>query len=151
MQVILRDDVQHLGRRGDVVKVAVGYARNYLVPKGLAYFVTPGIKRQVDSELRARAARDVREANAAHDLAQRLAALTVVRLFRRAGDSGTLFGSVTSADIAAALAKQSVVVDKRQVRLADPIKRVGTHRVNVHVHKEVQVEIIVEVEPGDSE
>lgn len=151
MQIILRDDVEHLGRRGEVVKVAPGYARNFLIPKGLAYLVTSGIKRQVETELRARTAREARESQTARQLAEQLAALTVVRFFRRAGETGVLFGSVTAADLASEFAKAGAAVDKRQIRLPEPIKRVGTHRVMIHVHKDVDVEVVVEVESGESE
>jgi large subunit ribosomal protein L9 len=151
MQVILRDDVQHLGRRGEIVKVAPGYARNYLVPKGLAYFVTPGIKRQVEVELRGRQSREQREQESARSLASRLSALTVARFQRRAGETGVLFGSVTTADIAGELAKLGFEIDKRSILLDEPIKRVGTHRVKVHIHRDVQVELVIEVEPDDTE
>ncbi len=147
MQLILREDVEHLGRRGDVVKVAEGYARNYLIPKRLAYRFTEGMRKQVDHETRARTSRDKREQVEAESLAAKLREVSFVRFFRRAGDSGVLFGSVTNADIAEELTKQGLPVDRRQVRLDEPIKRTGTHRINIHVHKTLSVEIPVEVEP----
>jgi len=150
MQIILREDVPHLGRRGDVVKVADGYARNFLLPKRLAYLVTAGIKKQIDSEGRARSARDAREQRDAEALAQRLREVQLVRLFRKAGETGVFYGSVTAADIAVALEAQGFTVDKRNVRLDDPIKRPGTYRVPVHVYRDVNVELIVEVEPEDA-
>jgi large subunit ribosomal protein L9 len=147
MQVILREHVEHLGRRGEVVKVAPGYARNYLIPKKLAYLVTDGVQRQIDSESKGKASRENRERQEADTLANRLRELTVIRLQRRVGESGVLFGSVTSSDIAEELARQGFAIDKRQIRLDEPIKRVGTHRVPLHVHRDVDVELAIEVEP----
>jgi large subunit ribosomal protein L9 len=150
MQLILREDVPHLGRRGDVVKVAAGYARNYLIPKRLAYLFSEGQRRQVETESRARTSRDKRERSEAESLATRLRDVTVVRFKRRAGDTGTLFGSVTGPDIAEALSAMGLTVDRRQIRIEEPIKRTGTHRVPVHIHREISVELVVEVEPeGD--
>ena len=150
MQIILREDVPNLGRRGEVVKVADGYARNYLLPKRLAYLVTPGIKKQIETEGRAKAARDARERRDAESQAQRLRDLQLVRLFRKAGETGVFYGSVTAADIAAALETHGFTVDKRNVRLDDPIKKPGTYRVPVHVYRDVNVELVVEVEPEDA-
>ena len=150
MQIILREDVPHVGLRGDIVKVADGFARNYLLPKRLAYLVTPGIKKQIESEGRARTAREAREQREADSLAQRLRDLQLVRLFRKAGETGVFYGSVTAADIAAALETHGFTVDKRNVRLDDPIKKPGTYRVPVHVYRDVNVELVVEVEPEDA-
>lgn len=151
MQLILREDVPHLGRRGDVVKVAAGYARNFLIPKRLAYVFTEGMRRQVATEGRAKEAREKRERSDADHLAARLREITVVRFARRAGESGTLFGSVTSADIAEQLTGMGHAVDRRQVRLEEPIKRTGTHRVPVHVYRDVSVELVIEVEAEGDE
>lgn len=151
MQIILRDDVAHLGRRGEIVKVREGYARNFLIPHGLAYRVTPGIKRQVEVESRAKTARDQRERQTAQDLATRLGALTVLRFSRRAGENGTLFGSVTAADIAEELTRHKFEIDKRSIRLDEPIKRTGTYRVAVHVFRDLDVTLPVEVEAGEQE
>ncbi len=150
MQIILREDVPHLGRRGDVVKVADGYARNYLLPKRLAYLVTPGISKQIETEGRARTAREARERRDAESLAQQLRDVQVLRLFRKAGETGVFYGSVTAADIAEALGTRGFTVDKRNVRLDDPIKKPGTYRVPVHVYRDVNVELVVEVEPEDA-
>ncbi len=146
-QLILREDVEHLGKRGDVVRVADGYARNYLIPKKLAYAFTEGMRKQVETESRAKKAREQRERLSAEATAARLRELTVLRFQRRAGDNGTLFGSVTSADIAEVLVAQGFEVDKRQVRIDEPIKRTGTHRIPVHIHKDISVEVPIEVEP----
>ncbi len=149
MQLILREDVPHLGRRGEVVKVAEGYARNYLLPKRLAYPVTPGVRKQIDTEGRARVAREARELHAAEAVATRLHEIQLVRLFRKAGETGAFYGSVTAADIAGELESQGLAIDKRDVRLDEPIKKPGTYRVPIHVHRNVNVELVVEVEPED--
>jgi large subunit ribosomal protein L9 len=151
MELILREDVPHLGRRGQVVKVAAGYARNYLIPKRLAYVLTEGVRQQVDTESRAKVARDARERGEADTVAARLRALSVLRFARRASEAGTLFGSVTNADVAQALAGRGCLIDKREIRLEEPIKRVGTHRIPVHIHRDVVVEVVVEVEPEEGE
>lgn len=151
MQIILREDVEHLGRRGDVVKVAEGYARNYLLPKRLAYVFTEGMREQVETESRAKKAREGRERQEAESLASRLREVTVVRFTRRAGANGTLFGSVTNTDVAEGLNGLGFTIDRRQVRLDEPIKRVGTHRIPVHLHKDLVVEVVVEIEPEGGE
>ena len=150
MEVILREHVEDLGQRGEVVRVSDGYARNYLIPRKLAYRMTEGVQRQVESEARAKSAREQREQETAQQLAARLEALQVVRFQRRAGESGALYGSVTSSDIADALAERGIEIDRRNVRLADPIKRVGTHHVSLHLYRETDVALAVEVEPEES-
>jgi large subunit ribosomal protein L9 len=147
MQVILRESVEHLGKRGDVVKVAAGYARNFLIPKQLAYPFTEGVRRQVESEGRARESREARERGNAESVAARIDQLQVVRLARKAGESGSLFGSVTNKDIAAVLGERGVDVDRRSIHLSEPIRRIGTHRVKIHLHREIETELVVEVEP----
>ncbi len=150
MQIILREDVPHLGRRGEVVTVKDGYARNFLIPKGYAYRLTEGIRRQVEIESRARAAREERERTAAEKLAAKLRDLGPVRFSRKAGDTGHLFGSVTNIDIARELGTRGIEVDRHRIRLEEPIKSIGTHRVRVHVHRDIEdVELVVEVEPEE--
>ncbi|UCF66192.1 MAG: 50S ribosomal protein L9 [Acidobacteriota bacterium] len=149
MELILRDDVPDLGRRGEIVDVAAGFARNYLIPKRLAYRITPGIRRQVEIESRAREAQQARARSDADALAARLQELQVLRFQRRVGAAGVLYGSVTSAEIAEALVAQGIAVDRRDVRLDEPIKRMGTHRVTVHVYGELNVELAIEVEPEE--
>jgi large subunit ribosomal protein L9 len=149
MEVILRENVPALGQRGDVVRVADGYARNYLIPKQLAYKVTPGIERQVQSEHRAHERREARAAEMATELQDRIRELQVVRFQRRVGAGDTLYGSVAAQDIADALNERGVEVNRRQVRLDAPIKSVGTHHVVIHLHGETEVELAVEVEPQE--
>lgn len=149
MEVILRDNVPNLGRRGDVVRVADGYARNYLIPQQLAYRVTPGIERQVESERRAQDRREERAAAMASELQDRIRELRVIRFQRRVGDQDTLYGSVAANDIAEALSERGMEINRRQVRLDNPIKTVGTHHVVIHLHGETEVELAVEVEPQE--
>lgn len=149
MRVILREDVPNLGKRGEVVKVAEGYARNYLVPKGLAYRHTDGIGKQVAHESRTRTARDNKDRQAAEQLAQRLK-VEVIRFVRKAGETGSLFGSVTAADIAEALAAKGIQVDKRDIRLDEPVKRPGTFRIPVHLYRQLTAEMVVEVEAEEA-
>ena len=151
MQVILRESVPNLGDSGDVVTVTDGYARNYLLPQRLAYRFTEGMRRQVETEARARSAREGRERAANEAFADRLRAIQVVRFERKVGEHGVLYGSVTNVDIAAELAAKGIEVDRRTVRLEEPIKRSGTHRVVVHLDAELEVELAVEVEPEGGE
>ena len=125
MKIVLREDVETLGRKGDLLEVADGYARNYLVPRGLAIKATKGVVAQADAMRRNREAREVRDRAAAEDLAARLNA-GAVPVGARAGEGGKLFGSVTSADIAAAILERTgVEVDRRHVLLDDPIRELG--------------------------
>jgi large subunit ribosomal protein L9 len=149
MEVILRENVPHLGQRGDVVRVADGYARNFLIPKQLAYKVTPGIERQVQAEHRAAERREEQAAEMAQELQEKIRELQVIRFQRRVGSGDTLYGSVASQDIADALTEQGIDINRRQVRLDNPIKTVGTHHVMIHLHGENEVELAVEVEPQE--
>ena len=145
MRIVLRDDVENLGRKGDVVDVADGYARNYLVPRGLAMKATKGVVAQAESMRRNRQAREVRDRTAAEELAGRLAAAPVT-VGARAGEGGKLFRSVTTADIVAALLDSTgIEIDRRSVMLDDPIRELGETEVPVRLHAEVVVPILVAV------
>jgi large subunit ribosomal protein L9 len=144
IEVILKEHVEHLGERGDVVKVAPGYARNYLLPRQLALAVTAGNKKQIEHEKKVAAAKATEERAVAQALATRFAQ-TEVSFTRRAGENQQLFGSVTSADIAEALAAQGFEVDRRKIQLADPIKAVGQYDVPVRLHREVTAHVKVHV------
>ena len=145
MKLILTQEVTGLGGPGDVVDVAGGYGRNYLVPRGLAMRWTRGAEKQIDLIKRARSARDIRGVDDARAAAGKLAALTV-RLQTRAGGGGRLFGSVSPADIAAAvIAAGGPELDKRRIEIANPIKTVGAHQVKVRLHPEVSATLDVEV------
>lgn len=145
MELILRDDVAGLGHRGDIVEVADGYARNYLVPKGFALPATPGIEAQAEAMRRTRQLKDAAEREAAEEIAARLVAFPVT-VAAKAGDEGRLFGSVTTADIATAIAEQAgIEIDRRTLVLAEPIKSLGTHSVQVKLHADVEFPVTVEV------
>jgi large subunit ribosomal protein L9 len=144
MEVILREHVEHLGRRGDVVKVADGYARNYLLPRKLALTVTVGNRKQIERERKVAEKRDADERLAADAMAARLAGLEVV-IARRVGETDALYGSVTSADIAEALAAKGFEVDRRRVQLAEAIKQLGEFDVPMKLHREVTAAVKVVV------
>ena len=144
IEVILKEHVEHLGERGAIVKVANGYARNYLLPRKLALAVTPDNKRQIERE-RARAeARETEEQEIAEALKQRLEALEL-EITRRVGEQNTLYGSVTAVDIADALAAKSFTVDRRKIQLAEPLKALGTHEVAIKLQRSVTATLKVSV------
>lgn len=147
MDVILREDVRSLGKAGELVKVKPGYARNYLLPRGLAYEATEGNKKRIEAETRARATRLAAERSGAEALAATLRGL-VVTLPGKAGEEGRLFGSITTHDVAEALLKLGHQVDKRRIELEHPIKTLGDHMVPVKLHPEVVAEIRVSVVQG---
>jgi large subunit ribosomal protein L9 len=146
MEVILREHVEHLGQRGDVVKVAAGYARNYLLPRKLALAVTDNNKRQIEREKKLAEVRDREEKGQAEAIALRLAQLEV-EIARRVGENDTLYGSVTSQDIAQALKDKGFDIDKRKIALADPLKALGETSVAVKIHRDVTAQIRVKVVP----
>lgn len=145
MKVILAADVEKLGRKGDVVTVADGYGRNFLVPKGLALTASKGTLRQAEQMRRAREeeAQKVKEAAA---LKVATLGASPVYISARAGEEGKLFGSVTNADVARAIVEQlGEEIDRRDIRLEDPIRTLGTHQIEVHLHEEVNALVTVEV------
>ena len=144
MEVILREEIDNLGRRGDVVKVAPGYARNYLLPKRLAVAANDSNKKIVEQEKQAYLRRESKEIGDANDLAKMMASVEVT-IAQKAGENDHLFGSVTSQDIAAALEKAGYTIDRRKVVLAEPIKALGDYKVTVKLHREVSVELPVHV------
>jgi large subunit ribosomal protein L9 len=144
MEVILREHVENLGRRGDIVKVADGYARNFLLPRKLALAVTDVNRRQIERERKVADAREAHEKGEAEALAARIAAAQVV-IARRVGETDTLYGSVTAADIAEALEAQQIAIDRRKIQLPDPIKALGEFPVPVKLHREVTAQIPVRV------
>jgi large subunit ribosomal protein L9 len=145
MKLILTQEVTGLGAPGDVVEVAGGYGRNYLVPRGLAMRWTRGAEKQIELIQRARSAREIRGLGDAKAAAERLASLQV-RLETRAGSGGRLFGSVSPADIAAAVkAAGGPELDRRRIEIKNPIRTVGAHQVSVRLHPEVTATLDVEV------
>lgn len=144
MEVILREHVDNLGRRGDVVKVAPGYARNYLLPQGLALPVTEASRRQIERERAAAEARDAEERAAAQAMAERMAALDI-SIARRVGENQAMYGSVTSADIAQALAAKGFEVEKRKIQLPEAIKALGEYTIPVKIHRDVTADVKIKV------
>jgi large subunit ribosomal protein L9 len=144
IEVILREDIKTLGHAGEMVRVKPGYARNYLLPKGLAYEATEGNKKRIAAETRVRSARNQAEQAEAERVAATLREVTLT-LSGKAGEEGKLFGSITSQDIAEALAQQGHTVDRRRIELEHPIKTTGTHTVTVRLHPEVHADVRVSV------
>jgi large subunit ribosomal protein L9 len=145
MKVLLRDDVSGVGHKGDLCEVSDGYARNFLLPRGLAMRATEGVNAQAEGMRRARAIRDAQDREAAEEIAKTLVS-KVLTITARASDEGRLFGSIASADVAEAVAAQTgVELDRRQVVLDDHLKDVGTHTVTVRLHTDVEFPLTVEV------
>jgi large subunit ribosomal protein L9 len=145
MKVVLRTDVAQVGKKGDIVDVAAGYARNFLVPKGLAFPASEGVADQAASMRRSRDVRDANDRAAAEEVAKKLVP-AVVTITARAGGEGKLFGSVTTTDVADAVAAQTgIEIDRRQLHLDEPIKALGTHLVPAKLHAEVEFPITIEV------
>ena len=148
MKLILTQEVSGLGAPGDVVDVAAGYGRNYLLPRGFAMRWTRGAEKQVELIKRARAAPEIRTLDDAQATAAKLEKLTV-RLKRRAGSNGRLFGSVGPSDIAAAVREAGgPEIDRRKIVVPDPIKSAGSHRVQVRLHPEVSASVNIEITAG---
>jgi large subunit ribosomal protein L9 len=144
MEVILRQHVDNLGERGQIVKVADGYARNFLLPRKLALPATEGNKRHVERERRIMEQREAEEKGQAETLAARLATVDIT-IARRVGETDQLYGSVTAADIADYLKKQGYEVDRRRLVLPDPIKTIGEHTIPLKLHRNVTVPLVVKV------
>jgi large subunit ribosomal protein L9 len=148
MRVILRSDVDALGKRGDVLDVNDGYARNYLLPRGMALRASEGAIAQASVMRRSRDVKDARERSAAEEIARQLVP-QVVTIPARSGAGGRLFGSVTAPDVAdAVLAQTGVELDRRRMQLDEPIRELGTHRVTVRLHADVVFPVTVEVVPA---
>jgi len=144
MEVILREDIDKLGSRGEVVKVAPGYARNFLLPKRLAVAATEANRKIVEQERQAHLRKEAKQKSEADDLGKLLAGTTVT-ITQKAGENDQLFGSVTAQDIANALAAKNFTIERRKVQLDEPIKQLGEYKVPVRLHKEVTAEIGVNV------
>jgi len=148
MEVILREDVDKLGNRGQVVKVAAGYARNFLLPKRLAVAATPSNKKIIEQERQAHLRKDAKLEVEAQDLARLVNSVTVT-IKQKAGENDQLFGSVTSKDIAGALEALNFTIDRRKIQLDDPIKQLGEFKVPVRLYRDVTAEITVSVVRGE--
>ena len=144
MEVILREHVDNLGRRGEIVKVAAGYARNYLLPRKLALLATEGNKQHVARERRIMETREAEEKSRAEAIAARLAAVAI-SIARRVGDTEQLYGSVTATDISDLLKTKGFEIDRRKLILPEPLKSLGEHEVPLKLHREVTVTLKVAV------
>ena len=144
MEVILREDIEKLGSRGEVVKVAPGYARNFLIPKRLAVAATESNKKIVEQERQAHLRKEAKQIGEAQDLAKIMSGVSVT-ITQKAGENDQLFGSVTAKDVADALAAKNYTIDRRKVQLDEPIKQLGEFKVPVKLHREVTVEVTVVV------
>jgi large subunit ribosomal protein L9 len=144
MEVILREHVDNLGRRGEIVKVAAGYARNFLLPRKLALPVTAGNKKHVERERKIMESREAQEKGQAEAIAARLAAVDI-SIARRVGETDQLYGSVTAGDIADYLKAKGFEIDRRKLILPEAIKSVGEHNVPLKLHREVTVPLVVKV------
>ena len=144
MDIILREDVANLGTRGDVVKVAAGYARNFLLPKRMAVAATDSNKKIVEQERQAHLRKEVVQKSEAEDLAKLVGAVSIT-IARKAGENEHLFGSVTAGDIADALEAQKFNIDRRKIQLDEAIRTLGEHKVVVRLHRDVTAEVTVNV------
>ena len=144
MEVILREHVDNLGKRGEIVKVADGYARNYLLPRKLALPATDGNRKHVERERKIMESREAEEKGQADAMAARLAAIDIT-IARRVGETDQLYGSVTSADIVEVLKAKGVDLDRRKLQLHEPIKKIGAYDVPVKLHRDVIVKLKVRV------
>jgi large subunit ribosomal protein L9 len=144
MEVILREDIEKLGSRGQVVKVAAGYARNYLLPNRLAVAATESNKKIVEQERQAHVRREAKFQGEAEDLAKLISGAVVV-IKQKAGENDQLFGSVTAKDVAEGLEKLKFTVDRRKILLEEPIRQLGDHPVTVRLHRDVNAQITVQV------
>jgi large subunit ribosomal protein L9 len=147
MEVILREAVEKLGHPGDIVKVSAGYARNFLLPRGIAYEATPGNKKRIAQEKESLEAAENQRREAAAALSAKFEPISLT-FAARVGEEGKLFGSVTSADIVAQLEAQGIHIEKRQVDLPEPIKALGVYKVGIRLHADVKPEIKVWVIKG---
>ena len=145
MKVVLRADVERVGKKGDIIEVADGFARNFLLPKGHAIPATAGVEKQAAAMRRSRDIKDAKERAGAEEIARRLVPL-VIQVSARAGTEGKLFGSITAADVVEAVQAQSgIELDRRKLHLDDPIRSLGTHEVPVKLHPDVQFRVTLEV------
>jgi len=144
MDVILREDIDKLGARGQVVQVATGYARNFLLPKRLAVAATESNKKIVEQERQSHLRKEAKQKTEAEDLGKMMAGVTVT-ISQKAGENDQLFGSVTSKDVAEALEQKNFTIDRRKIQLDEPIKQLGEHKVVVRLHRDVTAEVTVNV------
>ncbi|PYQ37113.1 MAG: 50S ribosomal protein L9 [Acidobacteria bacterium] len=147
MKVILADDVRGLGHRGDTVAVKPGYARNFLFPQGLAWQASPANARRLTEEKKKYDDKNLREKAVAEEASRKIEGLRIA-ISKKAGEGDVLYGSVTPTEIADALGERGIEVDRRRIEVAEPIKRLGEHRVHVRLHRDVVAELTVDVQPA---
>ena len=150
MKIVLREDVDNLGDRGQVVNVAAGYARNFLFPKALAFPATPGNMRQIELRKKVWVVREARESDDARQLAARIEEIKIV-ITKKVGEKDALYGSVTSQEIADLLKVKGVEVDRRKIQLREPIRALGTYEVPLKIHRQVTAKVSVQVVPEAAE
>lgn len=150
MKIVLREDVDKLGERGQVVNVAAGYARNFLFPKALAFEATAGNMRQIELRKKVWVVREARETEDANNLAARIAEIKLV-IAKKVGENDALYGSVTSQEIADLLKAKGVEVDRRKIQMHDPIRSIGTFEVTIKIHRQVGAKVSVQVVPESAE
>jgi large subunit ribosomal protein L9 len=142
MRIVLREDVENLGRRGEVVKVADGYARNFLLPKGKALPASEGNLKTIEREKRRFIVRQAKDRQEAEEVARRIAGISCT-IVRKVGENDALYGSVTAGDVAEHLAREGISIDKRRIQIDEPIKSLGIYTVPVRLHPEVSAEVKV--------
>ena len=145
-KVLLREDVDDLGARGEIVRVRAGYARNYLLPRNLAVEATAGNVKGIEAERAALLKKEAKERSTAEAQSQQMSSL-VLEFKRKAGEQGALYGSVTSMDLAEALKDKGYEIDRHRIHLREPLKRVGEYSVPVRLHREVTIDLQVKVQP----
>jgi len=144
MKVILKEDIKHVGKMGQIVDVADGYARNYLIPKGLVTEASTKNIKFLEHEKRIIQEKSKKIRNSAQDLAHRISSLTI-SIKAKAGEEGKLFGSITTMDVAEALQKEGVEIDKKKISLEEPIKRLGSYTVNIKLHSDVSAPLNIQI------
>ena len=149
MKIILREHVEHLGERGTIVSVANGYARNFLLPKGFAYEATPGNLKQLEHQRKRWEFREAGEIHAAEAMAAKLAAVQL-SVTKKAGERGTLYGSVTNVEVADLLGAKGIEVDRRKLLISEPIKSIGEFEISIRLHRTVtgKIKLVVAGEEG---
>jgi large subunit ribosomal protein L9 len=150
VKIVLREDVEKLGERGQVVNVSAGYARNFLFPKALAFEATPGNMRQIELRKKVWVVREAKETEEANKLAARIGEIKIV-VAKKVGENEALYGSVTTQEIADLLKQQGVEVDRRKIQLHDPIRSIGTFEVPIKIHRQVVANVSVQVIPESAE
>ena len=150
MKIVLREDVDKLGERGQVVNVSAGYARNFLFPKSLAFEATAGNMRQIELRKKVWVVREAKETEDANKLAARIAEIKIV-ISKKVGENDALYGSVTSQEIADLLKAKGVEVDRRKIQMHDPIRSLGTFEVPIKIHRQVSAKVSVQVVPESAE